>query len=172
MQAGKFKVGAKDIAILGVFSALAVVSSMWLTLRIGEFIKISPVFLVVALAAGMYGVFGAAIVAFISDLLQALMAGLGFSPLISAVNVLSAVVFGILLYNSKSVKRIVMAVLIRQLICGLLLNTLALKIYYGTPFVPMIYLRAVQCAVLIVTEISVLWLVLVVLDLPSRLKKN
>ena len=54
----------------------------------------------------------------------------------------------------------------------LLLNTLALKIYYGIPFVPMIYLRAVLCVVLIVTEITVLWLVLVVLDLPSRLKKN
>jgi len=155
---------------LGIFTALAVVSSMWLTIRIGEFIKISPVFLVVALAGNMYGALGAVTVAFISDLLQALMAGLGFSPLISAVNVFCAVIFGLALKNSKKFSRIVFSVLVTQIIGGLVLNTLALHLYFGMPLVPMVYWRALQCGVLIIAQISVLWLVFSVLDIPSKLK--
>ena len=56
MQNYKTQSTARNVAVLGIFTALAVVSSMWLTFRIGEFIKISPVFLVVALAGNMYGV--------------------------------------------------------------------------------------------------------------------
>ncbi len=172
MQKLNRKDAARGVAVLGIFTALAVISSMWLTLRIGEFIKISPVFLVVAVAGQLYGIVGAVTVAFISDLLQALMAGMGFSPLISAVNVLCAVVFGALLYNSKSVLKIVLAVLVTQVVGGMLLNTLALHLYFGIPLVPMAYWRAVQCLILIVVEILVLWLMLIVLDIPSRLKKR
>ena len=123
MQNYKSQSTARSVAVLGIFTALAVVSSLWLTVRVGEFIKISPVFLVVALAGNMYGIFGAVTVAFISDLLQALMAGLGFSPLISAVNVFCAVVFGVALKNSKKFPRIVVSVLVTQIIGGLFLNT-------------------------------------------------
>lgn len=170
MQNYKTQSTARNVAVLGIFTALAVVSSMWLTVRVGEFIKISPVFLVVALAGNMYGVLGAVTVAFISDLLQALMAGLGFSPLISAVNVFCAVVFGVALKNSQKFSRIVVSVLVTQIIGGLVLNTLALHVYYGIPLVPMVYWRAVQCGVLIVVQILVLWLVLSVFDIPSKLK--
>ena len=170
MQNYKTQSTARNVAVLGIFTALAVVSSMWLTVRVGEFIKISPVFLVVALAGNMYGVLGAVTVAFISDLLQALMAGLGFSPLISAVNVFCAVVFGVALKNSKKFPRIVFSVLVTQIIGGLVLNTLALHLYFGMPLVPMVYWRALQCGVLIVAQTFVLWLVFSVLDIPSKLK--
>ena len=170
MQVNTGKSAAKNVAVLGIFSALAVVSSTWLTLRVGEFIKISPVFLVVALAANMYGVWGAALVAFVSDLIQSLISGLGFSPLISAVNVFCAVIFGLILHNSKSFSGITLSVLITQIIGGLVLNTLALHLYFGIPLVPMVYWRALQCGILIVAEILTLWLVLSVLDVPSRLK--
>ena len=170
MQNYKTQSTARNVAVLGIFTALAVVSSMWLTVRVGEFIKISPVFLVVALAGNMYGVLGAVTVAFISDLLQALMAGLGFSPLISAVNVFCAVVFGVALKNSKKFSRIVFSVLVTQIIGGLVLNTLALHLYFGMPLVPMVYWRALQCGVLIVAQTFVLWLVFSVLDIPSKLK--
>ena len=170
MQNYKTQSTARNVAVLGIFTALAVVSSMWLTVRVGEFIKISPVFLVVALAGNMYGVLGAVTVAFISDLLQALMAGLGFSPLISAVNVFCAVVFGVALKNSKKFSRIVVSVLVTQIIGGLVLNTLALHLYFGMPLVPMVYWRALQCGVLIVVQTFVLWLVFSVLDIPSKLK--
>ena len=170
MQNYKTQSTARNVAVLGIFTALAVVSSMWLTVRVGEFIKISPVFLVVALAGNMYGVLGAVTVAFISDLLQALMAGLGFSPLISAVNVFCAVVFGVALKNSKKFSRIVFSVLVTQIIGGLVLNTLALHLYFGMPLVPMVYWRALQCGILIIAQIFVLWLALSVLNVPLKLK--
>ncbi len=161
----------QSVAVLGVLSALAVVSAMWLTVRVGEFIKLSPVFLVVALAGYLYGVGGSFLVALISDILQSLLSGFGFSPIILAVNLFIAMIFGWLLHNSCSISKIVMSVLITQIIGSLCLNTLALSIYFGMPIVPMVYWRAVQTAVLIPTEILTLWLVLKVLKLPERLKR-
>lgn len=161
----------QNVAVLGVLSALAVVSAMWLTVRVGQFIKLSPVFLVVALAGYLYGVWGACLVAVISDVLQSLLAGLGFSPLILVVNVFTAVIFGWFLHNKNRTLNIVMAVLLTQVVGSLCLNTLALSFHFGIPIFQMIYWRLLQTAILIPIEILVLWLVLVVLKLPNRLKR-
>ncbi|MBO5746886.1 MAG: folate family ECF transporter S component [Clostridia bacterium] len=166
----------KAIAILGVLSAVAAVSAgtfpMGLTVRIGEFIKMSPVFVAVALAGSMYGWWAGALVAFVGDVLQSLVAGLGFSPLILAVNVLCGACFGLLLYNTKSVWRIVWSVLLTQFVGGLGLNTLALHVQYGMPIFPTVYWRLMQTAVMTVVEIVVLLFVIRTLELPRRLKKQ
>ena len=166
----------RAVAILGMLSALSAVCSgtfpLGLTVRVGEFIKLSPVFRMVALAGSMYGWWAGALVAFVGDLLQSLTAGLGFSPLIMAVNVLCGACFGLLLHNTKSVVRIVTAVLLTQIIGSLGLTTLALHFQYGMPIFPTIYWRAVQTVIMIAAELIVLILVIKTADLPSRFKGN
>lgn len=166
----------KAIAILGVLSAVAAVSAgtfpMGLTVRVGEFIKMSPVFVAVALAGSMYGWWAGALVAFVGDVLQSLIAGLGFSPLILAVNVLCGACFGFLLHNTKSMWKIVLSVLLTQVLGGLCLNTLALHYQYGMPIFPTIYWRMLQTAIMTVVEIAVLLFVIKTLELPKRLKKQ
>lgn len=175
MEKTKAKNCARAVALLGVMSALAAVCAgvfpFGLTVRVGDFIKLSPVFLIVALAGNMYGWWGAALVAFLGDFLQSLFSGLGFSPLVSAVNVLCGVCFGLILHHSNSIVRIVTAVMLTQVVGSLGLTTAALHIQYGMPFIPTIYWRALQTVILIVAEILLLWLVMTVLNLPEKLRK-
>ena len=164
------------VAILGILSAVAVISSgvfpMGLTVRVGEFIKLSPVFLAVALAGSMYGWWAGALVAFIADFMQALVSGLGFSPLILAVNVLCGACFGLLLHNTKSVFKIILSVLLTQVVGGLCLNTLALHWQYGMPIFPTVYWRMLQTAIMIFVETVMLILIIKTADLPKRLRKG
>lgn len=162
------------IAVLGVLSALAVVFSLpfptGMTIRVGQFIKLSPMFLSVAIAGSMYGWWAGAMVAFIGDFFQALLSGLGISPLLLMVSVLNGVIFGSLLHNSKSVIRIVMAVLLTQLVCGLCFTTIVLKIQYGMPIFPTFYWRILQVGIMTVIEIVSLVLVIKTADLPAKFK--
>lgn len=162
------------IAVLGVLSALAVVMSLpfptGMTVRIGEFLKFSPMFLSIAIAGSMYGWWAGALVALIGDFFQALLSGLGISPFLLAVSVLNGIIFGSLLHNSKSVLRIVMAVLLTQLVCGLCFTTLVLKIQYGMPIFPTIYWRMLQVGIMTVIEIVLLVLIIKTADLPTRFK--
>ncbi len=171
MQEQPRKSNVKSIAMLGILSALAAVFAMWLTVRIGTFIKISPVFLAVALAGFLYGPVGGATVAFIGDVLQSLLSGLGFSPLILCVNVLTGLCFGLILKNGRSLGRVVLSVLLTQGLGSVVLNTLALYIQYGMPIFPTVYWRIMQAAVMTVVETVVLWLLLVKTDFAERLKK-
>lgn len=174
-KVNKTKDYVKMVAVLGIMSALAAVCAgtfpMGLTFRVGQYLKLSPVFLIVALVGNLYGWWGAAIVAFVGDFLQSMLSGLGFSPLISAVNVLCGLCFGLLLYNSKSIGRIVLSILLTQIVGSLCLTTLALRIQYGMPIFPTVYWRMLQVAIHIVIGILLLWLVLIVLDVPSKIKK-
>lgn len=162
------------VAVLGVLSGLAVVFSLpfptGMTVRIGEFLKFSPMFLSIALAGSMHGWWAGASVAFIGDFFQALLSGLGISPFLLMVSVLNGIIFGSLLHNSKSVIRIVMAVLLTQLVCGLCFTTIVLKIQYGMPIFPTIYWRMLQVGIMIIVEIVLLILVIKTADLPTRFK--
>ena len=163
------------VAILGILSAIAVISSgvfpSGLTVRVGEFIKLSPVFLVVAMAGSMYGWWAGALVAFIGDFMQALVSGLGFSPLILIVNVLCGACFGLLLHNTKSTFRIVLSVLLTQVAGSLGLTTLALHLQYCMPIFPTVYWRALQTVIMIAVELVMLLLIIKTADLPNKLKR-
>ena len=63
-------IAVETITTIAMLTALSIVCSMFLTIRGGTFMKFSPVFIVTALAARRYGVFGASIVAFLSDEIQ------------------------------------------------------------------------------------------------------
>lgn len=168
----KFKL--RRLAFLGVMTALAAVCSLsfplGLTIRIGEFIKMSPAFLVVAIVGNMYGFKEAALVSFLSDLIQSLLFG-GFSPLISLISVLSGACFGLLLHGTNKIKRIVLSVLITQIIGSLILTTCILCIWYSLPVIPTIYFRIIQTVIMIAVEIPVLILFLRIIDINSRLNR-
>ena len=169
----KVSIYIKRIAVLAVMTALAVICSLTfplgLTVRVGDFIKLSPVFLITALTGSLYGWKGSALVAFLSDIIQGLMFG-NVSLLIALISLLSGAVFGLLLHNTKSVSRIAVAVLITQIICSLVLVTSVLCFKFGMPLFPTIYWRILQTAILIAVEIPVLYLLITVLNLPGKLK--
>ena len=175
MQKTKIKEYTRAIAVIGIMSALAAVCSgtfpMGLTIRVGDFVKLSPIFLLIGIVGNLYGMLGAVLVAFIGDLLQALFSGTGFSPYVSIANVLIGACFGLILYKTNSLLRIIISVLLTQIFGSLILTTMALHLQYGIPYYPTIYWRMLQTAILIAAEIPLLWLVLKKLNIPSKLSK-
>ena len=69
---------------------------------------------------------------------------------------LEGVTYGSLLHKKQSQVRIIIAVGIVQLVLGLLVNTYWISILYGSPFVPLLATRAVQCIVMIPVEFIVI----------------
>lgn len=162
------------LAVLGVMTALAAVCSftfpIGLTVRVGEFMKLSPAFLIIAVVGNLYGWKEASLVAFLSDLLQSLLFG-GFSPLISLVSVFTGACFGWLLHNTKSITRIVISVLLTQIVGSMTLTTAVLCFQYGLPFNPTVYFRILQTVILIAIEIPTLILFIRVLDIEGKINK-
>ncbi len=160
------------LAILGIMTALAAVCSftfpLGLTIRIGEFIKMSPSFLIIAIVGNMYGYKEAALVSFLSDLIQSFLFG-GFSPLISLISILTGACFGLLLYNNNHVSRIILSVLLTQIIGSMILTTSVLCFWYSLPLFPTIYFRLIQTAIMIAVEIPVLILFLKIININDRI---
>ncbi len=164
----------RRLAVLGVMTALAAVCSftfpLGLTIRVGEIMKLSPAFLIIAIVGNMYGWKESALVAFLSDLIQSLLFG-GFSPLISLIALLTGASFGWFLKDNKSISKIVISVLLTQIIGSLLLTTSVLCVWYSFPLFPTVYFRILQTVILIALEIPILILFIKVLKIGDKLKK-
>jgi ECF transporter S component (folate family) len=165
----------KKITVLAVLTALSVICSLTfplgLTFRVGEFIELSPAFLPICVAGSIFGWKGSGIVAVLSDLIQGALFG-SISPLILLVNLLSGIIFGLLLHKQKRILSIILAVLLTQLICSMVFTTLVLCLRYGMPLFPTIYWRMLQTVILIAIEIPTLYLFISVLDIPNKLTKT
>lgn len=170
-------VAIRKITVLAMMTALAVICSgqfpYGLTFRVGSVIKLSPVFVIIGIVAATYGVWEAALVAFLSDLIQSLTAGLGVSPAILLISTLTGLCFGLFLKQGRlSISGIILSVLITQLIGSLLLTTLVLHFRYGVPYFPTIWWRVVQTIIMVFVEIPILKLLLIDADIPNKLKRE
>lgn len=166
---------AAEVALLAAFTALTVVCSMTfpfgLTFRIGTFIKASPAFIVMAVAARRFNAAYTALIAGIADLIGAFISSVpGISPGITLSAIVSGAIFGLFLFKRCTLVRIVWVVVASQLICGLGITTVSLHYYYSMPYEPMIYWRLIQTVGMIAIEIVVLYLILIKVDLPKRLR--
>ena len=170
-------VAIRKITVLAMMTALAVICSTQfpygLTFRVGTVMKFSPLFVIIGIVAATYGIWEAALVAFLSDLIQSLTAGLGVSPSILAISTLTGLCFGVFLKRGKlSVLSIIISVLLTQLIGSLLLTTLVLHFRYGMQFSAIIWWRALQTVIMIAIEIPTLKLLLIDSDIPNKLKRE
>ncbi len=123
-------------------------------------IKIGLAFLPVYAAAYLYGPWVAALVGGIGDLVGALAFPIGpYFPGFTLSCALTGVIFGLLLKGGKPFKHIVLAAAADQVIVGLLMNTFWISLLYGSPFLQLMEIRAVQAAVMFILEILVIRLV-------------
>lgn len=171
----KGKITAQTIAIFGVFTALGIICSMnfplGLTIRLTEATKFSPSFIIVAIIARKYGVWGSTLIAFLIDAMQSLFAGFGVpNPVISLAATLTGLIFGLFFKKSVSLPRIIIAVLITQIICSMGITTYALIVYFGVPIQPTLITRAIQSAINIPLQIILIYLLLNKFDIPKRIK--
>ena len=125
------------IVYIGVLTAMEIVLNRFLSINAWN-LKIGFSFVVAALG----------------DFVGALVFPIGpYFPGFTFTAFLTGAVFGFFLKGKTSVPRVLAAVGINQLILSLLLNSLWISVLYGSPYLPLLSTRIVQCAVLIPVEI-------------------
>lgn len=144
----KKKFDTKMLVTAALLIALQIILSRFCPINAWN-IRIGFAFVAVFFAAYLYGPLFSAVVAGIADLIGATLFPSGaFFPGFTLTAILTGLVFGVLLYKKQSWWRILTAVAIDQLILSLLLNTFWISILYGSPFLPLMATRAVQCAIM------------------------
>ena len=154
----------KVITTIAILTALSVVFSLFFTFRVGNILKFSPVFIVIALAAKSYGVFGATLVAVLSDLIQYMMfPANGFSIGIFASNVLLGVIFGFCFKGQINFKKILCAATLSQTVCTVLIPCVFwvyIEKWYPT-ISSIIYWRLLQAIIMFVLMIALFYVLFI-----------
>ena len=142
------KFDTKMLVTASLLIALQIILSRFLSINAWN-LKIGFAFTAVFVAAYLYGPWFAAVVAAIADVIGAgLFPSGAFFPGFTLTAVLTGVVFGLFLYKKQTPGRIIAAVAVDQLLLSLLLNSYWLSILYGSPYVPLLATRALQCLVM------------------------
>ena len=144
----KRKFDTKMLVTAALLIALQIILSRFLSINAWN-LKIGFAFTAVFVAAYLYGPWFSAAVAVIADVVGATLFPSGaFFPGFTVTALLTGIVFGVFLYKKQTPVRIIAAIAIDQLILGLLLNSYWLSILYGSPYIPLLATRAVQCLVM------------------------
>ena len=160
----------RDIAILAVLVAANIVLARLLSVQMWN-MKFSFSFLTVAIAGALCGVWGGAIVGGLSDFLGAILFPAGtYFPGFTLTAVIVGIVFGLFFKKKFSFVRISLAVIITQICCTLLLNSLWVSILYGSPFLPVLTTRLLQAGIMTVVQIVSMYLLFDKLNILHRIK--
>lgn len=144
------------LVIGGVLVALHVILSRFCSINAWN-IKIGFAVVPIFIAACLYGPIFAGIVGALGDFLGALLFPIGaYFPGFTLTCFLTGILLGVLLYKKRNIPRILAAVLINELVLGLLINTYWISLLYGSPFVPLLATRVVQCAIMLPVQFVVI----------------
>ena len=165
----------KNIAIVGMLIAIAVLLGFFATIQIGEFIKIGFSFIPNELTAMLFGPFVAGIMAGISDILKFTIKSTGnFIPGFTISSILSGFIYGFILYkNPISLKRIIFAKLITTIFINTILNTYWLTIFYGKAFFILLATRIPKQLIMFPIEVFIFYAIVKSLDkILKQIKTN
>lgn len=160
----------KKLAIAAIMIALEVVLSRFLSINLPS-IKIGFAFIPIMLLGYLFGPIYSTAAAVVADLIGALLFPSGaFFPGFTFSAALVGLVYGLCLYKKCTVPRIIIAVVVRRVAVGQLLDTLWISMLYGTPYKELFITRLVQTAVMIVVEFIVAYLLIYKANLAEKLK--
>ena len=149
----------KELTLIAALTALEIVLSRFLSINAWN-IKIGFSFVPVAIAAIILGPIHAGIIAALGDFIGAILFPIGaYFPGFTLTAFLTGICFGVFLSKKRGIGRIFVAVATNQLVLSLLLNSLWISILYGSPFLPLLGTRLIQCAVLFPLQFAVILLI-------------
>ena len=149
----KTRFSTRTLTVLALLIALEIVLSRFLSISAWN-IKIGFSFVPVLVAAILFGPLEAGTVAALGDFIGALLFPIGaYFPGFTLTAFLTGLVFGFFLHKNQNWWHSIAAVGINQFILSLFLNTLWISILYGSPYVPLLATRIVQCLILTVVQL-------------------
>ncbi len=149
------------IAVAAMMTAVIIVLSFY-TFRPTEFLKISFGFLPLSIVSALYGPVVGGLVGIAADLIgYAISPGGPYFIGFTISGFLSGFIYGMFLYQKGgSFIRIVLAKLTVSLFVQIALNSIWIKLLYGTPIIAMLPTRLLKNAILLPIEIALMFAVL------------
>lgn len=162
------KLDIKTLITMGLLISLEIVLSRFCSINAWN-IKIGFNFVPIVVAAIFFGPIEAATVAALGDFIGAILFPIGvYFPGFTLTAFLSGLTFGVLLHKRQNTLRILMAVMIKQMVLSLMVNTLWISILYGSPYLPLLATRIVQSAVLGPVEFVMIGAIVQVLNRSGK----
>lgn len=150
------KLNTKKLVMMSLLIAIQVVLSRFMSFNAWN-LKIGFAFAPVALCGILMGMGPTAIMAVIADILGAVLFPSGmFFPGFTLTALLHGATYGLLLHKKQTTVRIGLAVVIDQLVLGLVLNTLWISILYGSPYWGVLISRIPQCLIMVPVEFVII----------------
>ncbi len=147
------KTATGRVVLMAIFIAMQVVLSRFLSINL-QFFKIGFSFIPLMFAAYLFGPAGGVIVATLSDLVGAIAFPSGqYFIGFTVTAALTGFIYGFVFGKKCTTPKIVAGVVINEVVCGLLLNTLWLSIMYTSAFSALIVSRVWQIVAMSVVQI-------------------
>lgn len=144
------------LVVTSLLIALHIILSRFFSINAWN-IKIGFAFVPIFVGAYLYGPVFGAIVGAIGDFLGAVLFPIGaYFPEFTLSCALTGLVFGVFLHRKQSAARIRGAVVIDELILSLFVTSFWISILYGSPYLPLVGTRVIQCAILAPVEFVVM----------------
>ena len=157
MEKRKFRITSQILALLGMLTALQMVLQYLIAINT-PIMRIGFGFVPMAIAAILYGPWGALTVGVIADVLGSTLFSTGWYPPLTITATCYAITFGVLLYNkyNPGFVRIIIAALIYNFIFSMLLQTYLLTFLTGKGFMLLLSTRSVQACIMFAIQMVIL----------------
>lgn len=149
------------ITLMAMFAAISIILGSF-TIMVGDFLKIGFTFLPNEFVYYLFGPAVGAAYGGALDILNYIIKPVGrFFPGFTISGILTGILYGIIMYKRPlSIKRIIIANIVRSVFIDLLLNTYWLTILYGTSFMVLIPLRMPKILIMLPVETILLYMVI------------
>lgn len=143
MQKRKTTITPKFLSTCAVLAAFSIVLGKYLAVNVGENFRFSLENLPLILTGLYFGPGAGAVVGAVADLVGCLLVGYAINPIITLGAISIGLVAGLAgrLFKKKGALRILLAVAASHLIGSVLIKTLGLFLYYGSPFFATLWWR-------------------------------
>lgn len=164
------------ICVCAMMLALRIVLGMFtnFTLSIMPYVKIGFSFLPIVIVAYLYGPVCAAIVSGAGDILSIMLSNptaFSINPGITVCYIFEGIILGVVLFENCELKRVIIAFVLALVLCRLPLNTLALHIMMGLPYLELLLYRAVILVPFAIVEVFLSYGILRALNKVPVLQK-
>lgn len=152
-----FRLTTRQTVTLSLLVAVEVILSRFLSFYITPSMKVSFSFLPVAASGILFGPFGGLVTGALGDLLGALLFPIGsYLPGFTLTAGVSGLLYGLWLHKKQGFVRLLLARLSVLILCSTLLNSIFLKLYYGSAFWAMLLPRLLKNAVQLPADLLLL----------------
>ncbi len=161
------------LVISAVFSALSIVLGKLLAFNIGELFRISLENLPIIFIGIAFGPLFGAVVGALADLVGCFIVGYAVNPIITLGAVTIGCVAGVCSSLTKNMSRggsIFLSVLLSHTVGSVLIKTAGLSWFYGTSFLGLLPYRALNYALIIAVEYTIIYILMRNKEISTRIK--